>query len=132
MDYTWNQSYSVGNETIDDQHKKLLSLFDDASNLLQNHGSKVDTIKLISELLVYSIFHFTEEEKLMELSGYSELEAHKKSHAYFIDQVNEFKSKSISSDETLNEDIFMFLAEWIVNHIKVDDQNYKTSIKSIL
>lgn len=129
MDYTWDQSYSVGNSTIDDQHQKLLSLFDDASNILKHKGNKVDTIKLISELLVYSIFHFTEEEKLMEASGYEGLEEHKKAHAYFIDKINDFKDKSIQDDKVLTEEIFIFLAEWITTHIKDDDQKYKPSIK---
>ncbi len=83
------------------------------------------TIKLLSELKVYSIFHFNEEEKLMRNSNYEGIDAQVIQHKKFIDEVEKFKSQIGDNTRELNEEIFIFLSNWLINHIQKIDMLYK-------
>jgi len=131
MNFVWDNTYSVNNELIDSQHEKLLGLFDETYQLLSVEESHYRTIELISELIVYSIFHFSEEEKLMERAGFEGLEAHKREHATFIEKINGFKNDSLENVENLNEEIFLFLADWIITHIQETDSQYIEALKTL-
>jgi hemerythrin-like metal-binding protein len=131
MNFVWDNSYSVNNEIIDSQHQRLLGLFDDTYKLLATPDTTYKTIELISELLVYSIFHFSEEERLMKEANFEGLDAHILEHASFIKQVNIFKTESILHSKNLDEEVFLFLADWIVNHIKETDSMYIDAIRNI-
>lgn len=128
LNYSWSNDYSVGNDTLNDHHKNLLNLFNDACNLITNKGNREHTIKLISELRVYSIFHFREEEKLMKAAGYDNLDAHIKEHKKFISDVETFKASLTNDAEGLNEELFIFLSNWLMNHIQKTDMAYKGKI----
>lgn len=124
--FEWKDQYSVFNEHIDTHHKKLISLFNEIGTLIQGDDDVplFSTIKVISELNIYAIFHFKEEEKLMEQGNYPQLEAHRKSHAAFIQKVKDFKEEYMNNDPLVNYDIYKFLSDWLVKHILTEDAEY--------
>jgi hemerythrin-like metal-binding protein len=116
--------YSVHNLVLDDHHKNLLKLFNDAYNLIVSKAPVENTIKLLSELKVYSIFHFTEEEKLMRAANYPGYEEHVIEHKKFIEDVTKFKDAISEQTAELNEEIFLFLSDWLIHHIQKTDRKY--------
>lgn len=128
MEFTWNDELSVSNETIDQQHKHLLSLFKHTQTLLEEKVKTIEMLEVISELVVYSKYHFAEEETLMTASKYLGLEDHKKEHQDFINKVDQLKNNVNKDPNALNKEIFTFLAEWILTHIQVTDMAYKGHI----
>lgn len=124
LNYSWSDDYSVGNPILDDHHKNLLNLFNSAYELIIHDKPAEQTIKLISELKVYSIFHFTEEEKLMAKAAYPELDNHIKEHKKFIAEVEKFKDQISDNTRELNEEIFIFLSDWLISHIQKTDKRY--------
>ncbi len=124
LNYSWSEDYSVSNPVLDDHHKNLLHLFNEAYELIINDASSDKTIKIISELRIYSIFHFNEEEKLMKQSNYPLLEAHIQEHQKFIEDVTKFKKSISTENRALNEEIFIFLSDWLVSHIQKTDKLY--------
>lgn len=124
LNYTWTDDYSVGNIVLDDHHKNLLNLFNGAYDLIINDKPAEQTIKLISELKVYSIFHFNEEEKLMENAQFPYLAEHKIEHQKFIAEVEKFKNQIGGNTRDLNEEIFIFLSDWLIKHIQKTDKLY--------
>lgn len=126
-EFKWDPSFSVDNDDIDTHHKKLISLFNEVASLIETDQKTplFSTIKVISELNIYALFHFKEEEKIMKDANYPDLKAHKVLHQEFIDNVNKFKDEYMHNDPLLNYDIFNYLSDWVINHIIEEDAKYK-------
>ena len=126
--FEWKEAYSVGNEVIDQQHKKLLSIGDNLYQLVKRpKDDKYDEIvKLVDELRAYTIYHFSEEEKLMEEKNYMNLDVHKLEHKKFVDKMNELSAKDIDLEQnSVNLEMLTFIANWIEGHILKVDRGYK-------
>lgn len=130
MKFEWTDNYSVLNDEIDNHHKRLIGLFNQVGELIEKDKNTplFSSIKVISELNVYAIFHFKEEEKLMEVGHYPNIEEHKKIHKEFIQQVQKFKSNYLENDPLVNYEIFNYLSDWILQHIAIEDSKYKEYI----
>lgn len=73
----WEDDYSVGNERIDEEHKKLFLIAKEIYNCNNEHERILDIIK---ELIKYTKFHFLNEENFMKTLNYEFLEEHQKIH----------------------------------------------------
>ncbi len=126
LEFKWDDSYSVDNDEIDGHHKKLIALFNEVAKLVEQDKTAplFSSIRVISELNVYAIFHFQEEEKLMETGGYPDLDNHKELHQSFIKQIEKFKEDYLNNDPLVNYEIFSFLSDWIIKHIINQDSQY--------
>jgi len=128
--FDWDEKLSVGNEEIDTHHKKLIQLFNEVGTLIdaKEETPLYSTIKVLSELNLYTIFHFRKEEKLMEAAHYPLLEEHKKLHDNFIKKVQELKDNYIENDPLINYEMYNYLSEWIIHHIMQVDSKYRDYI----
>ncbi len=126
LEFTWDESYSVENDEIDGHHKKLIALFNEVGKLVEQdkNAPLFSSIRVISELNVYAVFHFKEEESLMAKGGYPDLEFHKKLHNNFIAQIEKFKDNYLNNDPLVNYELFSFLSDWIIKHIIHEDSKY--------
>jgi len=126
--FTWKDEYETGVPHIDEQHKRLFEIGNDAYELLNNTFSvdKYDKIvNLIEELRDYAIFHFKSEEEYMLSISYKKFLSHKVDHDDFIKKVNDIDFKSM--DESQNEyilSLLQFVYKWISEHILIKDQSY--------
>jgi hemerythrin len=125
LNYVWTEDYSVNNLILDDHHKNLFRLFNEAYSLIVTDSPSYLTLKLISELKVYTIFHFNEEEKLMQHANYPDYDEHIKEHAGFVEKIESLKtSMTDNNPREINEELFIFLSEWLINHIQKLDKAY--------
>lgn len=88
--FDWNDELRIHIDDIDEQHKELFRIGRDIEQLLMIHciGVKSEQLlKIVGDLRDYTAYHFYEEEKLMELTQYSQLEEHVKEHATFRSEV---------------------------------------------
>lgn len=69
---TWDNEYSVGIDSIDEQHEYLFSLLAQVSTMADENDSE-KIYDAILDMKRYTEVHFYEEELLMRLSGYPEL-----------------------------------------------------------
>lgn len=126
----WEESYSVGNQLIDTQHKKLLEMI---NLMIEYEEARVDS-EIISELLSrmteYARYHFEAEESYMEQITYPHLENHKEEHKQFRLKVGAFCQKTMSRDPSVPEKILQFLAKWLIHHILHSDMKYKMFFES--
>ena len=76
----WNNSYSVGVQELDEQHKKIVKML---NKLIEMKDTRVDS-EIISNTLIemkkYASEHFETEEKLMNEYNYPDYLLHKKQH----------------------------------------------------
>lgn len=122
----WEDSYKIGVESVDVQHKQIFDISEKAYNLLQNDfcPEKFDAaLKIIVELKEHVIYHFNSEEEYMKSIGYKELPAHRKEHEAVIKKVNGIDfGKFDRSKNTELLSVVDFVVNWTSNHILTRDK----------
>jgi hemerythrin-like metal-binding protein len=101
---TWKDTFSVGNEEIDSQHKGMFGLLNNLHELVQEGRSGKRIVEIIEEVRQYAKRHFTCEEALMTVCGYPQLNEHKKAHEEFVSRIDQIsKNAEKSEDDTAFE-----------------------------
>ncbi|MCL1981822.1 MAG: bacteriohemerythrin [Clostridiales bacterium] len=127
----WNDSFKLGNEQVDEQHRKL---FEVVSNLVAAHMEGRDAEKLqetLDFLANYTCKHFQDEEALQVRYGYPDYERHKQLHEDFkvtVDELVQRYSASASTAE-LSSDVNRIVVRWLVNHIQREDKKIVEHIR---
>ena len=122
----WEEGYSIGVESIDEQHKQLFEIANRIYVLLKNEliTDKYDKIiEIIDELKSYTIYHFNSEEDYMRSIGYKKFLSQKAAHNDFLEKMKNIDIKQIDNDQ--NEyliGILDFVSEWLVEHILKEDK----------
>jgi hemerythrin-like metal-binding protein len=120
----WNNSFSIGIEKFDYQHKILIDLINQTLDIIENGGGKQATSRITEQLVDYTVFHFGDEEKLMKQYGFPGLQIHEKEHQQFILKIKEFRNDLKSGKLEVNEKINQFLHDWLLEHIMGEDKKY--------
>jgi len=120
---TWNDSYSVNVKEMDDQHMKLVEMINQLHDAMKLGKGKEVVGKVLTGLTDYTRRHFTSEENLMRIHGYSGYEAQKKAHDNLISQVADIRKK-YSEGSVQSQQVISFLKDWLIRHIQGMDQDY--------
>jgi len=120
---TWDDKYSVGVKSIDDQHIVLFGFLNDLHDaMLKGEGSKM-TGPLLKKLANYTRTHFVEEEKMMAAAKYPRLSEHQAKHRELMKHVATYALRFEHGEATLNLHLMNFLRDWLTTRIlKVDHQ----------
>ena len=116
----WSDIYIVGNETIDNQHKKLVDIINELYRVFNENYVENIYQDIIEKLVEYTKIHFSEEEQILQELNCDSLDAHKKQHLYFIEKLELLKDKAIKN-KIFNE-IMEFLGHWLISHILISDK----------
>ncbi len=122
----------TGNELIDSEHQELINRINKLIESCESGKEKTTAVKTLDFLMDYTEFHFRDEEKLQEESGYPEIENHKLQHAAFEQAVKELKE--MLEEEEGPTDAFVAavnknITEWFLNHIQVWDKKVADHVK---
>ncbi|SJZ41162.1 bacteriohemerythrin [Selenihalanaerobacter shriftii] len=120
----WDDSYSVGVEKIDEQHKELFKRINDLIIASSSNKGKSEFKKTLEFLADYTVKHFNDEEELQQKYDYPDCDIHKDIHDNFVNEVLEFQ-KEIEEKEVGAVTLMKFnrkAADWLVNHVKGIDQ----------
>lgn len=120
----WTDDLSVGVETFDEQHKKLISIINKLFDALKQGKANNILSEIFDELIDYTKFHFKSEEQLMTKYGYKDYEYHLKEHNYLTDKVVDLKEKYKEGDLMISIEVMEFLRNWLKDHILVTDKKY--------
>lgn len=122
----WNEKWSIGIEEIDSQHKKLFDLLNSyhKSLVTSKEGTTVnDAVKsTIDNLIDYTIYHFREEEKLMNSIQGVDFSSHIGQHKDFCSKITTLNTKVLSG-KNVSFELFDFVKTWLINHILVSDKS---------
>ncbi|MEQ2128972.1 hemerythrin family protein [Caldanaerobacter subterraneus] len=128
----WTESLSVGNETIDSQHKELIQKINDVLEACNRQHGKEKVVEVMQFLKDYTVKHFKDEENLMKKYQYPMYEEHKKIHEDLVKKVEDLDERikregvSLSVVMTVNKT----LVDWFVNHISKEDKKVGEYIKN--
>jgi len=113
----WDETLSVEVDEIDEDHRKLVDLFNMLSHSVAE-GDSVDYIDaVLEELISCTVWHFRHEERLMLLYKYEGLEEHKVEHHELIDSVKELQQKFHKENKLLTTEDIEYLETWLTEHI---------------
>jgi len=121
---TFGKNYSVGVQTIDDQHKVLFDIINSLYEGMMTGQARSLTGPLLKKLADYTRNHFTAEEALMTAAKYPQLSAHKIKHRDLVKQVEDYIARYDRGETTLNIQLLNFLRDWLTNHIQKEDKQY--------
>ncbi|MFP4363969.1 MAG: bacteriohemerythrin [Spirochaetia bacterium] len=120
----WNESLSVGNEYIDNQHQGLINVINEVWEATRNKVAIEEFTPYIIKLIRYTREHFGDEEKMMEEKGYPYIKRHKDQHREFIEKIDSFDEKIDRQKKSANAELVVFLKQWLVTHIQKSDKAY--------
>jgi len=112
----WRQGFQIGIPEVDVEHTHLFGLVRKL-----DLESVQDTIE---ELLEYVVTHFTNEQALMESSGYPDFQRHLQMHEQLGQQVADFLGGREDWTEERVQDLRKFLNKWLVGHILTHDLRF--------
>lgn len=120
----WCKDYEIGIDAIDKEHKDIIEHFEKLYLLMKEGKGKEYYNDIIRFLNDYVEVHFSNEEKLQKSMNYDKYNEHKKLHDEFRSHVSEYIEKTdwhtISNKDLLS--LNLFLKEWLINHIMVEDK----------
>lgn len=128
---TWDDSFKIGVELIDRQHKALFDAMDALYAACSVGKGRQEVVKTAEFLENYVVKHFSDEEVLQQKSGYPKYRAHKKIHDDFIAQVRTLKNDIAEHGPTIVSVAKMntMLSGWLLNHIKNVDTELAQYVK---
>ncbi len=126
MTIEWSEALASGSSEIDTQHKEL---FLRINNLLAAQEKKgavdmAEVSRIVAYLTEYVVFHFGNEETLMDKYSYSSASGHKAQHAQFVKVFERLKNRMISEgiSPQLQQETKDLVVDWLLNHIKYSDR----------
>ncbi len=128
---TWLPAYSVGNETLDRQHRQLLKLCNLATDCMESNSqeSRGDFHLILNDLATYTQTHFQTEEAILRQHGYPELETHRAEHLAYQIRLTDFLLEATQGkiDRTA---LYQYLSAWWREHILNSDMQYSSQISN--
>jgi hemerythrin len=131
----WKPDFSTGVAIIDDQHRVLINMLNEASSKLTDRSPLEDFSTIVQGLLNYAGYHFGTEERLVSERGYDKEMA--EDAALHIDQHRDFAGKVMAAHAKLSAgqripkaELVGFLRDWLVNHIMNTDKKLGSFICS--
>lgn len=126
----WKDDLSVGIESIDDDHKRLLGLINNLQTAVYYPTGEAFERQALKDLVDYTKYHFEREERLMQENDYPDYEPHKRQHEAMIAKVGGFLAAYEKDRESTIEEMTGFLKTWLLDHIAGTDREYTPHLQS--
>ena len=120
-DIVWGQVLSVEVDEIDEDHHKLIDIFNILNHAFAEGESHVYLAAVLEELVNCTVWHFSHEERLMLKYGYEGMDEHKAIHRELIKSVEELQQRILQADSTMSDKDIEFLEQWLTEHILTED-----------
>ncbi len=136
MPIVWRDAFNTGNQSIDADHRHLLTLINTVENALTVEQPLGRLLTAIDKLEAYTREHFAREERLMIDLQYAKYDRHKAAHLELIEQLNhaakpirELGDGASQSTGTIpadvRDDLVGLIRHWLVDHIIKEDMLLK-------
>lgn len=124
MHFIWDHELDVNVNTMNEQHKILITMMDNLYELKANGASKMELASALDKLESYTRFHFNAEERFMEATEYYDVDRHKIIHENLLAELHKHIDNFHQSHGDLSDDFVYFLHYWLSTHIRHIDRKY--------
>jgi hemerythrin-like metal-binding protein len=122
--FTWSDKYSIGNDEIDNQHKKLFDILNKLFDICVGKND-VDTLEAaLDDLVSYTDYHFKFEEQHMRDVDYKKIDKHIIEHDYFKNEIMFAKRRQAQNKSNTDNKLIEFLSNWLIQHVTEEDRKY--------
>jgi len=120
----WNESLVTGVSVIDEQHKILVNMINEANQRLDQKTRHDVLLEIVRDLISYALYHFDEEEELMLARNYSveQRERHIEEHRAFSQRVVTIQQELQQGKFIQRDELIGYLNNWLTNHIMGTDR----------
>jgi hemerythrin-like metal-binding protein len=120
-DLVWDNILSVGVDEIDEDHRKLIHIFNILNHAVMDGESGEYLAATLEELVNCTVWHFSHEERLMLKYRYPEHQAHQAEHQDLIQSAKQLQQDLVAPDKALADQQIQFLERWLTEHILTAD-----------
>lgn len=129
----WNDDFKIGSEIIDAEHKSIIDEFEKLYSYMKDgsgHDYYNEFYKFLDE---YVNTHLEHEELYQKEIDYPLCKKHKALHDVFRKKIISLKESTEGRDITNKDliDISIFVRNWFVNHILVEDKKLGEYIQEL-
>jgi hemerythrin len=122
--FEWKPIFSLHIEKIDTQHQQLVKYMN-GFHEAQEKNQIPEAKRHLTDLLTFTKKHFSEEEQMMERSGYPDLVNHKEAHKNLLNLVVKLAQDfETQPNKQTGEKLANFLKNWLSGHILGVDKKY--------
>jgi len=122
-DLVWVNTLSVQVQEIDDDHRKLVDLFNILNHSVMDGDAKNYIEAVMEELVSCTVWHFRHEERLMLKYAYDGFAEHKTEHEELIESAKALQQKLLQEDKPISSEDIEFLEHWLTGHILGTDMD---------
>ncbi len=121
---SWDTSYDVGVASVDQQHRHSVDLINSLYNACLGEKAELEETfrDVMKDLVDYVIFHFKDEESIMEQINYPGVKEHKQKHELFVKEILKSANAYTHGKQFVPNSFVRFLRDWLFNHILIDDK----------
>jgi hemerythrin-like metal-binding protein len=117
----WKDSYSVGIEAVDYEHKELIELINRLYDELGAADYPLFASAFFGDLIKAISAHFALEERFMRERGYDQFPQHKADHERLLDDILGILDDFDRDEATNREDLSKRLDTWFSQHFETHD-----------
>ncbi|MCE5302346.1 MAG: bacteriohemerythrin [Planctomycetaceae bacterium] len=121
----WNDYYSVGDASLDAQHKQILAIINELYDAKQRGVDRQTIASLLGRLAQYTVDHFRYEEECLRAHEYPELAEHAILHEKMREKTLSWQA---NADLISGRDLLAFLKQWWCDHIQREDKKYASCL----
>lgn len=126
IQFSWNQDFEIKIEEIDNEHKSIIKKYEVLYELMKEGKGHDYYQELLSFLNNYVHTHFDHEQEMHEASNYELKEEHKMIHEEFKASVlnifEDNKDKLVTDKDLIS--INLFIKNWLIHHILIEDRKF--------
>jgi hemerythrin len=131
-DIVWDKILSVGVDEIDEDHRKLVNIFNILNHAVMDEESSDYLAATLAELINCTVWHFSHEERLMLKHRYDGIEEHRAEHQELIRSAKELQQEILQADKPVVDEHIEFLERWLTEHILTADLRLGSHLSQVM
>lgn len=117
----WKDSYSVGIDAVDHEHREVIDLINELHDKLMAEGDEPDVSAFLGEIFRGISAHFALEEWFMRERRYDQLDQHKEAHEELLDEIRDIMDGYEADPEGASKHLSRQLDRWFTEHFRTHD-----------
>ena len=131
-DLVWGEILRVGVDEIDEDHRKLVKIFNLLNHAVMDGESPEYLAAILDELINCTVWHFSHEERLMLKHRYAGIEDHKAEHQELIMGAKKLKQEILQADKATVDQQIESLERWLTEHIFATDMRLGSYLARVM
>jgi hemerythrin-like metal-binding protein len=120
----WKPEYSVGDDSIDQEHRHLIDLINETYSKLESNADVIQVDECLGDIFSAISLHFALEERMMQRLGYVDFKEHKDDHEKLLDEIRKLMDEFIEAPSSGKEQLNQCLSDWFAIHFSTFDAKF--------